>query len=140
MTSRASCGILYFVMQDKTFIRAISSVGQSYRLITGWSWVRVPDGPPNFKPSAPARCTEKEPAAAVGKTRNTKRAGKQPCSFCTGTGAAGQNYASVPVCLLSFGVSAALASERKSRVTRSSSLTQASIMASSTGVTFTPAR
>ena len=25
---------------------AISSVGQSYRLITGWSWVRVPDGPP----------------------------------------------------------------------------------------------
>ena len=25
---------------------AISSVGQSYRLITGWSGVRVPDGPP----------------------------------------------------------------------------------------------
>ena len=28
------------------FIRAISSVGQSSRLITGWSWVRVPEGPP----------------------------------------------------------------------------------------------
>ena len=27
------------------FIRAISSVGQSNRLITGRSWVRVPDGP-----------------------------------------------------------------------------------------------
>ena len=27
-------------------MRAISSVGQSYRLITGWSGVRVPDGPP----------------------------------------------------------------------------------------------
>ncbi len=29
--------------------RAISSVGQSYRLITGWSGVRVPDGPPTSK-------------------------------------------------------------------------------------------
>ncbi len=27
------------------FTRAISSVGQSYRLITGWSGVRIPDGP-----------------------------------------------------------------------------------------------
>ena len=27
--------------------RAISSVGQSYRLITGWSGVRVPDGAPS---------------------------------------------------------------------------------------------
>ena len=25
---------------------AFSSVGQSSRLITGWSWVRVPEGPP----------------------------------------------------------------------------------------------
>ena len=31
--------------------RAISSVGQSYRLITGWSKVRALDGPPNFKTS-----------------------------------------------------------------------------------------
>ena len=28
--------------------RAISSVGQSYRLITGWSGVRVPDGAPSY--------------------------------------------------------------------------------------------
>ncbi len=31
-------------------MRAISSVGQSYRLITGWSGVRVPDGPPAATP------------------------------------------------------------------------------------------
>ena len=30
---------------------AISSVGQSPRLITGWSWVRVPDGPPYQHPN-----------------------------------------------------------------------------------------
>ena len=30
------------------WIWAISSVGQSCRLITGWSGVRVPDGPPSF--------------------------------------------------------------------------------------------
>ena len=29
-------------------VRAISSVGQSNRLITGWSGVRVPDGPPKI--------------------------------------------------------------------------------------------
>ena len=32
--------------RDLSFQRAISSVGQSRRLITGWSGVRVPDGPP----------------------------------------------------------------------------------------------
>ena len=31
-------------------IRAFSSVGQSGRLITGWSWVQVPEGPPYCGP------------------------------------------------------------------------------------------
>ena len=30
--------------------RAFSSVGQSGRLITGWSWVQVPEGPPYCGP------------------------------------------------------------------------------------------
>ena len=33
-------------------MRVISSVGQSYRLITGWSWVQVPDDPPKKNEAA----------------------------------------------------------------------------------------
>jgi hypothetical protein len=40
LTLRGICAIL------KIPLGAISSVGQSYRLITGWSGVQVPDGPP----------------------------------------------------------------------------------------------
>ena len=34
--------------QGSPLIRAFSSVGQSGRLITDWSGVRVPEGPPTF--------------------------------------------------------------------------------------------
>lgn len=36
-------------LYNKGHIRALSSVGQSIRLITGRSWVRVPEGPPTQK-------------------------------------------------------------------------------------------
>ncbi len=37
---------VYNIICSLAEARAISSVGQSNRLITGWSGVRVPDGPP----------------------------------------------------------------------------------------------
>ena len=41
---------MYNIICSLAEARAISSVGQSNRLITGWSGVRVPDGPP-IKPA-----------------------------------------------------------------------------------------
>lgn len=40
---------LFFKRKCDRIVRfrwALSSVGQSYRLITGWSGVRIPEGPP----------------------------------------------------------------------------------------------
>ena len=40
--------------QSKTIIRPFSSVGQSGRLITGWSRVRIPEGPPIKMSASPS--------------------------------------------------------------------------------------
>ena len=47
LTIASVCVIIIFVQK-----RVISSVGQSYRLITGWSWVQVPDDPPKKERSS----------------------------------------------------------------------------------------
>lgn len=46
LTLQANGGIISKSLDDINNIWAISSVGQSHRLITGRSGVRVPDGPP----------------------------------------------------------------------------------------------
>ena len=48
LTTAKTSAIIYEQIKKHKLISAISSVGQSHRLITGWSGVRVPDGAPTY--------------------------------------------------------------------------------------------
>ena len=60
-------------------LRVFSSVGQSYRLITGWSGVRVPEGPP---PDETFSAAQAQGYSSVGRVLVSKTMGRGFKSFC----------------------------------------------------------